>query len=76
MLISDIKKKHSSHAITADVSIGETAAAAEYFLTDGVIVTGVATGKMAEMSDIINVKKAVTKVIYSPCDIPCDVVLV
>lgn len=30
--LTDIKKKHSSHAITNDVSIDETARAAEYFL--------------------------------------------
>jgi len=29
------------HAITADIDIAETAKAAEFFLVDGVIVTGV-----------------------------------
>ncbi len=43
-IFADIKKKHSSHAITADVDLAETAAAAEFFLADGVIVTGTATG--------------------------------
>ncbi len=41
---ADIKKKHSSHAITGDVSLAETARAAEFFSADGVIVTGAATG--------------------------------
>ena len=44
LVFADIKKKHSAHAITADVPLGETARAAEFFLADGVIVTGVATG--------------------------------
>jgi membrane complex biogenesis BtpA family protein len=48
----DIKKKHCSHSITQDVDIGETAKAAEFFLSDGVIVTGVATGAEADLADI------------------------
>lgn len=42
---ADIKKKHSSHAITADVSLGETAHAAEFFGADALIITGTATGQ-------------------------------
>ena len=48
---TDIKKKHSSHAITADVSIAETGHAAEFFLSDGVIVTGVSTGTEADLDE-------------------------
>lgn len=40
LIFTDIKKKHSSHAITNDVSLVETAHAAEFFLSDGVILTG------------------------------------
>ena len=40
LVLADIKKKHSSHAITADVDVAETARAAEFFRADGVIVTG------------------------------------
>lgn len=40
LVFTDIKKKHSSHAITNDVSLIETAHAAEFFLTDGNILTG------------------------------------
>jgi membrane complex biogenesis BtpA family protein len=43
---ADIKKKHSSHAITADVSIAETAHAAEFMGADAVIVTGNMTGHL------------------------------
>lgn len=53
----DIKKKHSAHAITADVDIGETAKAAEFFLSDGVIVTGAATGAEADEKDLRSVRK-------------------
>ncbi|HEU4406009.1 MAG TPA: BtpA/SgcQ family protein [Polyangiaceae bacterium] len=51
-VFADIKKKHSSHSITADVSLLETAHAAEFFSADGVIVTGTATGAPALPSDV------------------------
>ncbi|KAF3833205.1 hypothetical protein F7725_026870 [Dissostichus mawsoni] len=47
-IFTDIKKKHSSHALTSDVSIEETAHAAEFFLSDGLIITGAATGQQAD----------------------------
>jgi membrane complex biogenesis BtpA family protein len=48
---ADVKKKHSSHAITADVSLGETAAAVEFMRGDAVIVSGSATGEPPRASD-------------------------
>ena len=51
-VFADVKKKHSAHAITADVSLAETARAAEFFLADGVIVTGAATGEAASPTDV------------------------
>ena len=54
----DIKKKHASHAITADISIGEAAEAAAFFGADGLIVTGSATGKPANPKDIASVANA------------------
>ncbi len=59
LVLTDIKKKHSSHAITADVDIVDTAHAAEFFLSDGVIVTGVATGTEANLEELQRVKTAV-----------------
>jgi uncharacterized protein len=58
-VFADIKKKHSSHAMTADVSLAETAKAAEFFLADGVIVTGGATGLPADPADVLEVAAAV-----------------
>lgn len=58
-IFTDIKKKHSSHAITQDVSLIETAKAAEFFLTDGIIVTGTATGQPAKPHDVTEVKNSV-----------------
>lgn len=48
---ADVKKKHSAHAITADVSLGETAAAVEFMRGDAVIVSGSATGEPPRADD-------------------------
>ncbi|XP_050439765.1 uncharacterized protein F13E9.13, mitochondrial [Adelges cooleyi] len=58
-IFTDIKKKHSSHAITQDVNLIETAKAATFFLSDGIIVTGTATGHPAEPQDVQDVKRSV-----------------
>jgi len=59
-VFADVKKKHSAHAITADVDIVETAKAAEFFLVDGVIVTGVATGQPALPEEVNSVGREVS----------------
>ncbi len=51
-ILADIKKKHSSHAITADVTIADNASAAEFFGADGLIMTGPATGQPTALGDI------------------------
>lgn len=58
-LFADIKKKHSSHALTADVDLVETAHAAEFFLADGLVVTGTATGRPADPAEVAAVAAAV-----------------
>jgi membrane complex biogenesis BtpA family protein len=58
-VFADIKKKHSAHALTADVDIAETAHAAEFFLADGVIVTGTSTGRPADRAEVEAVAGAV-----------------
>lgn len=60
-VFADIKKKHSAHAITADVDIVATAHAAEFFEADGVIVTGVATGSPADADEVRRVRAALPK---------------
>jgi membrane complex biogenesis BtpA family protein len=51
-IFTDVKKKHSSHAITSDVSLAETIKAAEFFLSNGIIITGSTTGKEADLDDV------------------------
>ena len=58
-IFADVKKKHSSHSITADLDIAETARAAEFALADGVIVTGAATGRPADPAEVTAVAAAV-----------------
>ena len=58
-VFADIKKKHSAHAVTADVSLVETARAAQFFRVDGVIVTGTATGQETNPEEVAEVAAAV-----------------
>ena len=57
-VLADIKKKHSSHSITADTDLAATARAAEFMLADGLIVTGDATGEPASLADLAEVRAA------------------
>jgi uncharacterized protein len=59
LVLADVKKKHAAHAITADVSIVETARAAEFFLADGVILSGAATARAASPAEVRDVADAV-----------------
>ncbi len=56
----DIKKKHASQALTADLSLGDCAEAAEFFGADAVIITGTATGKATSVADVGEAKRAVS----------------
>ncbi|XP_068698930.1 uncharacterized protein F13E9.13, mitochondrial-like isoform X1 [Montipora foliosa] len=59
MVFTDIKKKHSSHFLTSDVSILEVAQAAEFFLSDGIILTGKTTGEATSLKEMQCVKESV-----------------
>jgi hypothetical protein len=57
-VICDLKKKHASHAITADLSLADAAHGAEFFGADGLIVTGTATGRPTSAADVAEVRGA------------------
>ena len=59
-IIADVKKKHSSHAMTADVSLAEAAQTTAFFGADALIVTGTATGQPAALEDVATVRNAVS----------------
>ncbi len=56
-VFTDIKKKHSSHTITNDVSLIDTAKAARFFMSNGVIVTGNHTGSEASIDELQELKE-------------------
>lgn len=58
-ILTDIKKKHCSHAITADVDVVHTAKAANFFLSDGVIVTGKETGDSADLNEVKQIQDSI-----------------
>ena len=58
LVLCDIKKKHASHAITADISLADAAEAAEFFGADGLIVTGTATGRPTDPADVAEASDA------------------
>jgi membrane complex biogenesis BtpA family protein len=53
---ADVKKKHSSHAVTTDISLGATAEAVEFMRGDVVVVTGSVTGQPPRVEDVREVK--------------------
>ncbi|MCH2023188.1 MAG: BtpA/SgcQ family protein [Saprospiraceae bacterium] len=61
-VFTDIKKKHSSHAISVDVDVVETALAAQYFLSDGLVITGTSTAQESDINELEAIRYA--------CNIP------
>lgn len=57
-IMADVKKKHSSHSITADISLLDTIKSAEFFLADSVVVTGNFTGKAPDLKELRQLKMA------------------
>jgi membrane complex biogenesis BtpA family protein len=51
-VFADVRKKHASHAWTADLTVGDLAAAAELHHADGLIVTGALTGQPPDPADL------------------------
>lgn len=60
-IFADVKKKHASHALTADLDIGRAARAAAFFGADVVVVTGPATGEAVSIEDVREVGAAVER---------------
>jgi membrane complex biogenesis BtpA family protein len=56
-VFADVKKKHASHALTADLSIGDVAATLALHRADGAIVTGSVTGSPPDPEDLRAVRQ-------------------
>ncbi len=63
-ILADIKKKHSSHAITADVDLAEMARAAVFCGADAVVVTGTATGRSTDAADVAAAAGAIDRPVF------------
>jgi uncharacterized protein len=53
---ADVKKKHSAHALTADISLGATAETVAFMRGEAVIVTGNVTGDPPRPADVLEAK--------------------
>jgi membrane complex biogenesis BtpA family protein len=56
-VFGDVKKKHCSHALTGDLAILDEVKQAEFFLVDGVVVTGARTAEPPDVDELRSVKK-------------------
>ena len=52
LVFADIKKKHASHALTADIDLAETAKTAAFMRADGLIITAGFTGQAPNPEDL------------------------
>jgi membrane complex biogenesis BtpA family protein len=57
-ILADVKKKHASHAVTADLSLAETVRAAAFAGADAVVVTGAATGQATDPAALAEARQA------------------
>ena len=67
-ILTDIKKKHSSHALTCDISLSEAGETAAFFMSDGLILTGRSTGhpvNTEDVKEIANLKLKIPTIIGS-----------
>jgi len=57
-VFADVKKKHCSHALTGDLDIVDEVKQAEFFLVDGVIVTGARTTEPPDSAELQRVRQS------------------
>jgi hypothetical protein len=57
-VLADVKKKHCAHALTGDLDIVDVVKQSEFFLADGVIVTGPRTGEAPDTRELRRVRRA------------------
>lgn len=75
-VFSDIKKKHSSHSITSDLTISDFTKAAEFFLSDGIVITGKSTSEMTDLKDLQEANRATNLPIIIGSGITVDNIIV
>ena len=63
-VVADIKKKHSSHALTSDLSLADMAELTQYMEPDGIVITGFTTGQSPTVEEVRGVKEKVSVPVY------------
>ena len=53
---ADIKKKHASHSLTSDLTIGDVAEAAEFMGAETIVVTGTSTGRPPQAWEVVEAR--------------------
>jgi membrane complex biogenesis BtpA family protein len=56
-VFTDVKKKHCAHALTADLDIADVIRQSEFFLADGIVITGQFTGVEPAVEDLEKAKR-------------------
>lgn len=56
-IFGDVKKKHCSHALTGDLDIQDEIKQAEFFLVDGVVITGACTTEPPALAELRRLRK-------------------
>jgi membrane complex biogenesis BtpA family protein len=59
-VFADVKKKHCAHALTADLDLSEVIKQTEFFMADGIVITGPFTGVEPEAGDLEKAKSTTT----------------
>lgn len=59
-VFADVKKKHCAHALTADLDLTDVIRQSEFFMADGVVVTGRFTGIEPAVIDVERAKNTTT----------------
>ncbi len=57
-VFADVKKKHASHALTADLNVADVARSMALHQADAVVVTGALTGEPPTLDDLAAVREA------------------
>jgi membrane complex biogenesis BtpA family protein len=56
-VFADVKKKHCAHALTADLDLTDAIKQSEFFMADGIVITGQFTGVAPAVEDLEKAKK-------------------
>lgn len=56
-VFTDVKKKHCSHALTMDLEIEDEVKQADFFMSDGIVITSKFSGEEPKKDDFVRVRK-------------------